>query len=640
MTVIQEYRRNLKKGRLKATTVHDLLNTFVDDDTGMKMGDLLASETLQDRVGVTNSIEAQNPENLPDLVTILFQGNTQILKTIEILLSMATDTAQNSWLDRFAQTDYDTLLDEVEKERPELTTQSKRVAHLDNLYGGSTLVIGACVAALREKLLAYESGDLHIDTATEEEIQNTFGDIANAQDSEQLDANLQYNDWLTIGTIYEGLKAYEGGNFEKGDMLDFFLEENDPEDTELYMPLVAALSPGQRCGLPFVDLETLMEYAFTDESSWAEQAKKVTSGFAGKDTLSVYENIDRDLYKDDGTVALTDAAQRAQNIATIGTDGNQETESHVLATLTQICYVATTLCTVGALCTWRLSSATVHDATHYDSTEVLDYLYGEEFSFDEDVYNAIYNDNAYEIYAQEHAGSEALEAINGARFAIALNRIVVVVTLVVAVITAVLTVIDMLRDKVAEQLPIPKYMVDNITQQEGGNYTLNYKAVECNRTEYFGADYAVQTGNCADLLADEGKQWLALYASKNSKAGSGKPLTPDIVVKSDAKAPEGYDGNIHLFGEKGAVNTVGSAFKEYTGASKFYQSFTNRYKVYVFCKLSADIKSYDESAGNMTASAIGTGTWAIFGFGGLALGAVLGAVITVLVKKGKKKENA
>ena len=40
MTVIREYRKNLKQGRLKASVVHDLLNTFTDDDTGMKMGDL------------------------------------------------------------------------------------------------------------------------------------------------------------------------------------------------------------------------------------------------------------------------------------------------------------------------------------------------------------------------------------------------------------------------------------------------------------------------------------------------------------------------------------------------------------------------------------------------------------------------
>ena len=128
MSVVREYRVNLKAGKMKATYVHDLLNNYVEDDTGMKMGDLLNSETLQDKVGVTQSIEAENPEKLPDLVTILLQGNAQVIKSMETLLSMATDNADNSWLDRFAETDYDTLLDAVEDERPDLNTESKKRA--------------------------------------------------------------------------------------------------------------------------------------------------------------------------------------------------------------------------------------------------------------------------------------------------------------------------------------------------------------------------------------------------------------------------------------------------------------------------------------------------------------------------------
>ena len=60
--------------------------------------------------------------------------------------------------------------------------------------------------------------------------------------------------------------------------------------------------------------------------------------------------------------------------------------------------------------------------------------------------------------------------------------------------------------------------------------------------------------------------------------------------------------------------------------------------MYIFSKLSNDIKTYDESAGNMTASAVGGGMIAIWGFGGLALGAVLGVLGTILVKRKKKTE--
>ncbi|MBR6314379.1 MAG: hypothetical protein IKR49_07060, partial [Clostridia bacterium] len=141
MAVIQEYRVNLKAGKEKATYVHDLLNNYRDDDTGMLMGDLLNSETLQDKVGIAQSIEAENPDNLPNLVTILMQGNTQVIKSMEVLLSMATDTADNSWLDRFAELDYDTLLDKAEDERPDLNTDSKRTQYLDNLYGDDAAVL-------------------------------------------------------------------------------------------------------------------------------------------------------------------------------------------------------------------------------------------------------------------------------------------------------------------------------------------------------------------------------------------------------------------------------------------------------------------------------------------------------------------
>ena len=212
-----------------------------------------------------------------------------------------------------------------------------------------------------------------------------------------------------------------------------------------------------------------------------------------------------------------------------------------------------------------------------------------------------------------------------------------VVTLAVAVFSAVMTIIDLCRDKSIEQLPIPNYLVDNYTDADGGSYSLNYKAVECNRTDYFGADYKKQKGSCADLLADEGKQWLVLYACKNSKAG--KPLTPNFIVQEKSAAPTGYEGVVHLIGEKGAVNVVSAAFKDYSTFSTVWQNITGDYSMYIFSKLSNDVKTYDESAGNMTATAMSGGTVAVIGFGALILGGALGAIITVLINKNKKKKE-
>ena len=222
MAVIKEYRANLKDGKAKATYVHDLLNNYIEDDTGMKMGDLLNSETLQDKVGIEESIEAENPENLPNLITILMQGNAQVIKSIETLLSMATDTSFNTWIDRFDMVDYDGVLGLVENERPELNTEAKQIQYVDNVYGETADLLAVESAKLGKQLNDYRFSGYLISNTTDEEIRNKFGDIDN-----DLNAKTEYLNWLTIGTIYEGLDNFEGDRFKKGELLSFF---TDPED--------------------------------------------------------------------------------------------------------------------------------------------------------------------------------------------------------------------------------------------------------------------------------------------------------------------------------------------------------------------------------------------------------------------------
>ncbi len=621
MAVIKEYRSNLKDGKAKATYVHDVLNNYTEGDTGMKMGDLLNSETLQDKVGIEKSIEAENPEKLPDLVTILLQGNAQVIKSMETLLSMATDTADNTWLDRFAETDYDALLDKVGEDRPELNTETKRMQYLDNLYGEEAAVLGIEASELCGTLNDFTAADLKIETATEEDIKNTFGDIEN-----DVDAMLEYRKWLTAGTIYEGLKNYEGGNYKKGELLDFFLEEQDPEDVETYIPMAAALSEGQRCGLPFVSLEQLLTFAFTTEESWKNYVEENKADFGNLEDVSVYQNIDRDLYKDDGSIALTGAAQRANNIAD-GTTGTKEEQMDTLSKITAISWAATAGCALVTAIAVVVKNRIVYNFAYNPYTKEVSDIF----------LDYVYDNEAYASLKRWDTKDQYLSQATRARFAVKLSRIFTVVTMFVAVASTVLTIIDLCRDKSIEQLPIPNYLVNNYTDADGGSYTLNYKAVECNRMEYFGDSYTKQKGSSADLLADEGKQWLVLYASKNSKAG--KPLTPDFVVQEKNTAPSGYEGFVHLIGEKGAVNVISGAFKNYSTFSTVWQSVAGDYSMYIFSKLSNDVKTYDESAGNMTASTLGDGMWAIFGFGGLIIGGALGAAIAVLVNKNKKKKE-
>ena len=268
MATIREYRANLKAGKTKATAVHDLLNKFTDDDSGKPLGDLFNSETLQDKVGITKSITDKNSGKLPDLLTILMQGNAAYIRVVESLLAVAADTNDNTWIDRFAEKDYDDMLDELEDSRPDLNTPSKRTQFLDTEYGSLATDLSKAAADLRMEFLDYEALGLSVTEAKEKDIEAKFGNADTADQEEKADIVADELKWAQTGVLYEALKNYEGGKYAKGELLDFFLEEGDEDDTERYYPMAAAFSEGQRGGMNFVSLREQLRYAFLDYDSW------------------------------------------------------------------------------------------------------------------------------------------------------------------------------------------------------------------------------------------------------------------------------------------------------------------------------------------------------------------------------------
>lgn len=274
MATIREYRANLKAGKAKATAVHDLLNKLTDDDSGKPLGDLFNSETLQDKVGVNKSITDENKEKLPDLLTILMQGNSAYILTIENMLSLAADTNDNTWVDRFAEKNYDDMLDELEDSRPDLNTPSKRAQYLDAEYGTIVDNLSASVAAFRKDLLDYESRGLSVTDAKEKDIEAEFGNTDTADEEKKADIVSDELNWAETGFLYEALKNYEGGKYKKGELLDFFLEEAEEDDIERYYPMAAAFTEGQRGGMGFVSFRDLLRYAVVDFDSWKSDIEK------------------------------------------------------------------------------------------------------------------------------------------------------------------------------------------------------------------------------------------------------------------------------------------------------------------------------------------------------------------------------
>ena len=544
------------------------------------------------------------------------QGNVAFIKEVESLLAVAADTNENTWLDRFAQTEYDDLLDALETSRPDLNTASKRTRFLYAEYGEVANNLATAMADFRQKLLDYEALGLSVTTASEDDVKNAFGDPENANDEEKAEIAAKQLQWMSIGSIYENLKNYEGGNYAKGEMLDFFLEEADEDDTERYYPMAAAFTAGQRGGMKFVSLTDLLRYALLDDESWAN-AIRHDARFTQTGAQSVYSGVNRELFNTDGSVAYTDAADRERHLAQQAV--NRENEPSAWK---------------GVFIAWGATAfaGLVFGATHYIKNimtdNYADYLFG---TFGLETFNRLQTGETY------LEGGTPLDS--DMQCICAFNTFFKFATIFLAIASAIYTVYTAVKVDDVTLKPIPKYFVDKRTNDAGESFQLNYQAVECNREEY--NKNAKQSGNSADLNADEGRQWLALYVSKNSKAG--KPVTPDFRISDNTTASNGMDGNIHMFGERGAVNLCDSALMNYSRLYSAYnsvkESLFDSGKAYVFFKLSKDVKTYDESAGNMTASSFNGGTAALFGFGGAAVGAILGAVVTSLVKKKKKAES-
>ena len=191
--------------------------------------------------------------------------------------------------------------------------------------------------------------------------------------------------------------------------------------------------------------------------------------------------------------------------------------------------------------------------------------------------------------------------------------------------------------------PIPTMIVDeadivSYTTDRKGNKVKQitfdqfayYEVVKCNRQQ-IGLHTSAQggvdeyknsgCGDAADINADVGTQWLALYINR-SKAKGDPILADSLTLKTgegSEKTPKGYSGYLHMFNEE---NPVKIDNRDYC-----YRSDNNG--MYLYWKTEKD--------SSLTASAFSGGTIAISAIGGLIAG-IAGTTLFMLPKK--KKEEA
>ncbi len=648
LAAINEYRENYEAGNQRAVYINDVLNKFIDDDTGKGLGDLLLNETVYEKAkpiysalsnkeketttfyDVNNQVRDALPEDeknsCADILTIIAQSNGKATLLMQNLITRAADTNDSTWLERFSEITYDDLIEATGKSP---TDAAKQIA---KLYDDDANTILDSWSVLYDELMKYDEYTKFVKTYDDKKLSETEKKLkvitevgSNATEEEVLQAYNDYNEALEAQqkllsalkaiAIHDSLAEME---CEYGNMLEFFMQSYDDvaaDITALY-PLVASFSAGQRAGLEFISLEEIMMIALTDEGAYSD------TELDELEELSIYNGVDRSIYEKDA-VALTSDAIRADFAAQV------EEENSEFSPWTIAMWAVTGAMAAGAI-TSAILSVSFKAYSNWCSKMFIELS---SHSFEEYEAFAIKHKVIINLGRDKYLGHEMFsnvyyDELYATRSTICKWMTVgfTVAIVVVAAVSVYLTYRDLQAQYKVDFTPIPRYIVDEkdlIGYNKNGekiilkNQSAYYKAVECNRTE--ADEFFSVLGTLSDLNGDVGKQWLALYAVKNEAM---EPILASSlkVVVDNAQIPAGYTTGIHMFGTDAAFNLNSSLYDWNDSAPS----------VYVYFKT-------DNSAASTAGSNFTGGTLALAGGAGVALGAVITAL--AMTSKRKKTES-
>ena len=630
VAMIKEYRQNISRSHpnsIHAYYSRNILDKFIDDDTGKGLGQLFLNETKYEMgLDAYNALSDSQKKGVADLITILAQSNGKATLTIANLLARACDTNDTTWIERFEDITYDDLV-----EQTGLTpTDAKK--QLAKFYDDDAQQILDMWDAFATELSEYDSAVEKAEGADLEtarlELENQAKVIRALKKLEANDDRIRgyvraYEEYMAeyietmtaIQTVcvYEYLENEEYGD---GTMLDFFLRPSDEVDTDEIYPLVASLTPGQQAGLSFISIKELVSMTIIDN----EEYENAEYDFI--DEVSIYEGVDRGIYEPGG-VALTSDARRAGITEEMEDKSVFSTWTISMMTVTGIATVALAVSAAGwienAVKVSQIEAKIAATPMTYGASDTFLMIDGQQVFQAEEL-------SSEEIALKFNSGidrfTSASKLCRGLTIGLGIGVIIL------AGVTAYFAWEDMKAYYNVDFTPIPHYMVDEkdiIGYNKKGekvmlkNQSAYYKAVECNRTE--SDEFYKVLGNRADMNGDVGKQWLALYSVKKNLM---EPILASSlkVVKGNAQIPAGYETGIHMFGTEAAFNLNSSLYDWNDDAESVYIYFQT-----------------DDTAASTTGSNFTAGTLALSGGAGLALGSVITALAMKTKKTSDKKES-
>ena len=684
-------------GQKRAQMAHDLLNKFYDgdpkseyaiNDTGKPLGDLFLNKTKAE-IGneAYEALSAEQKLNVADLQQIILESSGPAVLIIEQALALAADTAEDSWLDRLDGLTGLALVHRIGEFAPEAKGQDLAPSAAMNLLAARFEDYAKILAAewinVHEDILWFEQYcDEHdlwkdkdrgiVEGANLEQHFNALKEEDKTRyekESKQF-YNIFFYCYQLKDVVYFG---------EWGETLyDFFRPEDEnadySEEYTYFAPLAAALSDGQRAALEFIKLPILLKLGISSEAVTETDVPSVEEAFGNTDgeqpkSVSIYSGVDRSFFRKGVALTMDALAQTAlgyypyfdfqlgpliielvynvdmalmtiQGIVSMIIDGNLPKEGnaaeHVISEITEQKDLIT------ESFSQRSDSLSQKIDLFSDSGDSLsqgdDLLIKETIEeTTEDLSGYVKEGNKYKSLA---TASRWMNGIGGALMVVAAAlRSVQIYQFYHRTFSAIPV-------KILDKASTVSYTVDkngNQIRLENFAQFVEYEVVRCNRQEvgiYKNAQGGVSDykswgcGSAADINADIGKQWLAMYVNRSPLKGN--PILADSLKlqKGTDKTPDGCDRYLHMFAFDSPVKIDDTAYC-YREDNK---------GMYLFWKGDETAFAESTSTGTNTsgkpassASVFNAGYLALAGIGGLALG-IFGTTLVVMPKLKKKKE--
>ncbi len=674
IVALNEFRENYKNGQQRALTAFEVLNHMYDNDTEEYLGDLFIQKVKEEYTDDEFAALSKKEQNkVADLTTILMQGNSTSVLVMEQAIALASDDNDKTWIDRYqnAKT-YDEMVDDL-MDSDNLTV-SQAAKKLASEYDVDAKALASKFEDYVTYLKNYTDAGISFDN-TQEEIEAYAKEHEDFDLSNWLTVGTQYNllETLVVDDV-SLLDLVTSDEYDVEGEDAYLLYPLVASLTKGQRIGLGFITMSQIVSMGINDDKSIAEAA---KSIDIDSEKYYVSIYSGMDRSIFSENValTGDAY------ALQNSSSK---VAVQNWTGFISSSTKLLYVLTGISMVATIASWTARsriflsnkmavrelaqadfeFCNEAVSEAISETADEFDDavnvvTDTLkrsnsaDLIYenagakgvqivkqnsmtvAEKMSdVGDDVANSIKNkmadsiddiESSQKVLRSENYAKRTGDAVTGNAslqkwmFGISVAVSCIMIGLMVASLWS--TYQDLKKYYNTEFTPIPMHMVNQGVNDKDEKVYTYYTAVKCNREEaQMVTDNTKILEDFGDLNGDVGRQWVALYTTKDTSAGD--PITTDFDVQYGKSDVPDDSTPLSMFCE--------STVQNLTNKKAGYTYADSEKGVYLF--YSADSNAY-------TGSVFTSGTYAIIAGASMIVVAAISALVGKAIKKKKAKDG-